>query len=161
MHGVGQSEIVVKTLVFSLAFAVILPLPYSTQLAFDNYSTSDLHKHVCMPQHLLPCSCLVNPHPIKMLFYGRITSLFVPNKRRAPFDNEYILGLLWQQRQHLAVAGVMLLLCTTSNLAAPVLSGILMEMLVHQQPMEKYGQVRRMWPNHAVSLPSCRLHVLT
>jgi len=62
-------------------------------------------------------------------------------RQREPFDNEYILGLVWQQRRHLALACGMLLLCTASNLAAPVLSGMLMELLVHQKPIEEYAKV--------------------
>lgn len=54
---------------------------------------------------------------------------------------EYILGLVWQQRKHLALACGMLLLCTASNLAAPVLSGMLMELLVQQKPIEEYAKV--------------------
>ncbi|KAL6764943.1 P-loop containing nucleoside triphosphate hydrolase protein [Haematococcus lacustris] len=59
-------------------------------------------------------------------------------RQREPFDNEYILGLLWQQRGQLACAAVMLLLCTASNLGAPVLSGMLLEALVQQQPIQVY-----------------------
>ncbi|MEW5307776.1 MAG: hypothetical protein WDW36_010152 [Sanguina aurantia] len=64
-----------------------------------------------------------------------------PNKKRAPFDNLYVLGLLWQQRQHLSLALLMLVLCTASNLAAPVLSGLLTEALINNQPLEKYAQI--------------------
>lgn len=52
------------------------------------------------------------------------------------------MGLILQHRQHLAVATVCLLLCTASNLAAPVLSGLLFETLVQQQPMTRYAKVR-------------------
>lgn len=62
--------------------------------------------------------------------------------RRAPLDNEYLVGLVLQHRRHLAVAAACLLLCTASNLAAPVLSGMLFETLVQRQPMERYAQVR-------------------
>ncbi len=49
---------------------------------------------------------------------------------------------MWQQRRQLAVAAVCLLACTASNLAAPVLTGMLMETLVQQKPAEVYLQVR-------------------
>ena len=64
-----------------------------------------------------------------------------PPHRRAPLDNEYLVGLVMQHRRHLAVAALCLLLCTASNLAAPVLSGLLFETLVQRQPMERYAQV--------------------
>ncbi len=62
-------------------------------------------------------------------------------KQREPFDNEYILGLVWQQRKHVIIAALSLLFCTTSNLAAPVLSGMLLEALVQQRPLEHYLKV--------------------
>lgn len=62
-------------------------------------------------------------------------------RRRAPFDDEYILGLVLQHRGHLALAITSVLLCTVSNLAAPVLSGMLFELLVQGQPMGKYAKV--------------------
>lgn len=62
-------------------------------------------------------------------------------KQREPFDNEYLLGLLWHQRKHLLLATATLLFCTASNLAAPVLSGMLLECLVQNKPPEIYGQV--------------------
>lgn len=68
-----------------------------------------------------------------------------------------MLGLLWQQRQHLSLALLMLVLCTASNLAAPVLSGLLTEALINNQPLEKYAQVRRVPP----SLPSSQSEPLT
>ncbi|GAX74240.1 hypothetical protein CEUSTIGMA_g1689.t1 [Chlamydomonas eustigma] len=61
--------------------------------------------------------------------------------KRAPFDNEYIIGLIWQQRRQLAAATFCLLICTASNLAAPVLTGLLMETLVQQKPVEEYGKL--------------------
>jgi hypothetical protein len=63
--------------------------------------------------------------------------------KRAPLDNEYVVGLVLQHRTHLILATVCLLLCTASNLAAPVLSGLLFETLVQQQPMTRYAEVRR------------------
>lgn len=56
-------------------------------------------------------------------------------------DDEYILGIVLQHKQHLLLAGVTVLICTASNLAAPVLSGMLFEHLVQQHPLEKYAQV--------------------
>jgi ATP-binding cassette subfamily B (MDR/TAP) protein 8 len=63
--------------------------------------------------------------------------------KRAPLDNEYILGIALQHKQHLILAAVTVLLCTASNLAAPVLSGMLFEHLVQQHPMERYAKVGR------------------
>jgi ATP-binding cassette subfamily B (MDR/TAP) protein 8 len=63
---------------------------------------------------------------------------------RAPLDNEYILGIALQHKQHLLMAAVTVLLCTASNLAAPVLSGMLFEHLVQQHPMERYAKVARL-----------------
>lgn len=65
----------------------------------------------------------------------------LPKQPRAPFDNEYLLGLVWQQKRHLIVATICVLVCTASNLAAPVLSGMLTEILIQQQPLEKYAKV--------------------
>ena len=65
-----------------------------------------------------------------------------PPPKRAPLDNEYLVGLALQHRGHLLAAGGCLLLCTASNLAAPVLSGLLFETLVQRQPMERYAQAR-------------------
>lgn len=62
--------------------------------------------------------------------------------KRAPLDNEYILGITLQHKQHLVLAAVTVLLCTASNLAAPVLSGMLFEHLVQQKPVQEYAQVR-------------------
>jgi hypothetical protein len=74
--------------------------------------------------------------------------------KRAPFDNEYLLGVTLQQKHHIAVAAVMLVLCTASNLAAPVLSGMMFEILVQQQPLTKYAEVR---PGPCLI---CRAHLL-
>ncbi|KAG2498202.1 hypothetical protein HYH03_003955 [Edaphochlamys debaryana] len=62
-------------------------------------------------------------------------------RRRAPFDDQYLLGLVWRERAHLGLALVALVLCTASNLAAPVLSGALLEMLMTGQSMTKYAEV--------------------
>lgn len=71
-----------------------------------------------------------------------LNRVYKPPKRR-PFDDEYILGIVLQHKRHLVLATVTVLLCTASNLAAPVLSGMLFEHLVQQRPVEKYAQVRR------------------
>eukprot|EP00798_Chlamydomonas_sp_ICE-L_P020428 gene20428-27216_t len=60
---------------------------------------------------------------------------------RAPFDTKYLAGLAWQQKGPLTLAAICVLFCTMSNLAAPVLSGMLVEMLVKQGPMESYAKV--------------------
>ncbi|KXZ54890.1 hypothetical protein GPECTOR_4g962 [Gonium pectorale] len=62
-------------------------------------------------------------------------------RKRAPFDNEYLLGLVWRERRHLALAAATLLACTASNLAAPVLSGMLLEMLVSGESLTRYAEV--------------------
>lgn len=74
-------------------------------------------------------------------FSRPFTTLPTPKKLRTPFDNRYILGLVWNQRGQVALAAVCLLLCTASNLGAPVISGLLMETLVQQRPMEEYAQI--------------------
>ncbi|GFR53209.1 hypothetical protein Agub_g15916 [Astrephomene gubernaculifera] len=67
--------------------------------------------------------------------------LRLASRRRAPFDDAYMLGLLWRERRHLGLAAACLLACTASNLAAPVLSGWLLEMLMGGQPLSKYAEV--------------------
>ena len=64
-----------------------------------------------------------------------------PTRRRAPLDDQYLLGLALCHRGHLAAALACLALCTASNLAAPLLSGLLFETLVRQEPMERYGRL--------------------
>ncbi len=51
------------------------------------------------------------------------------------------LTQVWRERRHLALAAVTLVLCTASNLAAPVLSGMLLELLISGQPLTKYAEV--------------------
>lgn len=60
---------------------------------------------------------------------------------RGPLDNDYILSLVLQQRRHLLVGGAALLACVASNLASPVISGLLFETLVMQAPLENYGRL--------------------
>jgi len=74
-------------------------------------------------------------------FIKSIADLFNAKRRREPFDTEYILGLIWQQKKHVAIAAVMLVACTSSVLISPILSGMLLEVLVKQQPLEKYGKL--------------------
>ena len=45
--------------------------------------------------------------------------------------------LLWQQRRHLTLAGIALLLCVSMNLASPVLQGMLFDVLVRGQPFQE------------------------
>jgi ATP-binding cassette subfamily B (MDR/TAP) protein 10 len=59
---------------------------------------------------------------------------------RAPLDNAYILSLIFHERRHLALAGAALVLCVAANLASPVLSGLLFEVLVQRQPFENYAR---------------------
>jgi hypothetical protein len=61
---------------------------------------------------------------------------------RAPFDDQYLWGLIWLHRSQLLLGCLCLMLCTASNLAAPVLSGMLMETLVQKKPVEEYARVR-------------------
>eukprot|EP00877_Chromochloris_zofingiensis_P003375 jgi/Chrzof1/13038/Cz07g17170.t1 len=61
--------------------------------------------------------------------------------KRAPLDDQYILGLVLQHWKHIVIATASLLFCTASNLAAPILSGLLFETLVQQQPMARYAKV--------------------
>lgn len=100
-------------------------------------------------QDILHCMCLSllhdwrhpkcrSPCPV----FSRACRTYTPVKR-APLDNEYILGIVMQQKQHLLLATVTVLLCTASNLAAPVLSGMLFEHLVQQHPMERYAKVTK------------------
>jgi hypothetical protein len=74
-----------------------------------------------------------------LVVLGCIRSYTPP--KRAPFDDEYIIGIVLQHKQNLLVAAVTVMLCTASNLAAPVLSGMLFEHLVQQHPMERYAKV--------------------
>jgi hypothetical protein len=53
-----------------------------------------------------------------------------------------------QHKQHLLLAAVTVLLCTASNLAAPVLSGMLFDHLIQQKPIQEYAQVR--WQSDCV-----------
>ena len=45
--------------------------------------------------------------------------------------------LLRQQKRHLLLAGVSLVLCVSMNLASPVLQGMLFDVLVRGQPFQQ------------------------
>lgn len=101
---------------------------------------------------------------------GGISRRVYKPPKRAPLDDEYILGIAMQHKQHLLLAAITVLLCTASNLAAPVLSGMLFEHLVQQKPVQEYAQVRHsdiltlrshascMWHTSLVKQYSCRDH---
>ena len=57
---------------------------------------------------------------------------------RRPLDDRYIMSLVLQERKSLAIASIALLCCVASNLASPVLSGLLFETLVNQAPFSSY-----------------------
>ncbi|BDA40377.1 mitochondrial potassium channel ATP-binding subunit [Coccomyxa sp. Obi] len=57
---------------------------------------------------------------------------------RGPLDDKYIISLVLKQKKHLILAGFSLLVCSTCNLASPVISGILFEILTGRQPMSRY-----------------------
>ena len=58
---------------------------------------------------------------------------------RKPLDDEFIWSLVFKQKKQLVVAGLSLLFCVGSNLASPVLSGLLFETLVMKEPFSTYG----------------------
>ncbi|KAL4535588.1 hypothetical protein Ndes2526A_g06409 [Nannochloris sp. 'desiccata'] len=66
---------------------------------------------------------------------------YYENTPRAPLDNTYIWSLILQQKRHLAIGGVCLLVCVASNLASPVISGLLFETLVKNKPFENYSKL--------------------
>lgn len=63
------------------------------------------------------------------------------SRERSPLDNTYLRGLLWNERVNLVIAVVCAVLCTCSNLAAPVISGYLFEVLAGRQPAALYPKV--------------------
>ncbi|KAK9823874.1 hypothetical protein WJX72_006089 [[Myrmecia] bisecta] len=67
-----------------------------------------------------------------------IASIARSSKRRGPLDNTYVWGLVFKQKKQLVLAGLALLFCTSCNLAAPVITGILFEILVGKQPLSHY-----------------------
>lgn len=51
------------------------------------------------------------------------------------------MSLIWAESRHLLVGGLALLVCVASNLASPVISGMLFETLVQRAPAEQYGRL--------------------
>jgi hypothetical protein len=82
----------------------------------------------------------------------RTIQSIIRSKERTVIDNEYILGLLWQQRKDIAIALVCAVLCTISNLAAPVISGYFIEILAGRQPTSLYLKVRHARRTHTDSM---------
>lgn len=58
-------------------------------------------------------------------------------KREAPLGGRMVWRLLRQQKRHLLLAGVSLVLCVSMNLASPVLQGMLFDVLVRGQPFQQ------------------------
>ena len=58
--------------------------------------------------------------------------------RRGPLDDRYIFSLIIKQKKRVVVSLLSLLCCVASNLASPVLSGMLFESLVTKQPLSEY-----------------------
>lgn len=80
-----------------------------------------------------------------------VQTIDVAPAARSAVDNQFILGLLWQERTDVGIALLCALLCTVSNLAAPVISGYFIECLAGRQPMDLYPKVRHP-PSHIPSL---------
>lgn len=58
-------------------------------------------------------------------------------KREPPLGGRMVWRLLRQQKRHLLLAGVSLVLCVSMNLASPVLQGMLFDVLVRGQPFQQ------------------------
>lgn len=58
--------------------------------------------------------------------------------RRGPLDDRYIVSLIFKQKKPVILSLLSLLCCVASNLASPVLSGMLFESLVLKQPFSEY-----------------------
>lgn len=71
---------------------------------------------------------------------------------RQPLDNTFIWQLIWQQRGSIFTALAALLFCVGSNLASPVLSGVLFETLVQGQPFSKWVAQRTAWDHLMAAL---------
>jgi hypothetical protein len=56
---------------------------------------------------------------------------------RAPLDTTSIVNLVLNEKRHLLAAAAALVVCVAANLASPVVSGILFEVLVQGQPFER------------------------
>ena len=63
-------------------------------------------------------------------------------------DDKFIRSLVWQQRKHLFIAGVTLIMATSCNLASPVVVGTIVESLAGQLPMEVYQKVWQLPHGH-------------
>uniref|UniRef100_A0A061QMA6 Abc transporter b family member 28-like n=1 Tax=Tetraselmis sp. GSL018 TaxID=582737 RepID=A0A061QMA6_9CHLO len=57
---------------------------------------------------------------------------------RYAMDNKYLWGMALRHKGHLAIAGIALMLATASNLASPVIVGIIVESLAGQLPLAVY-----------------------
>lgn len=58
-------------------------------------------------------------------------------KREPPLGSRMVWRLLRQQKRHLLLAAVSLVLCVSMNLASPVLQGMLFDVLVRGQPFQQ------------------------
>eukprot|EP00892_Ulva_mutabilis_P003325 jgi/Ulvmu1/1364/UM011_0092.1 len=57
---------------------------------------------------------------------------------RSPIDDKYLWGLIWSERVNILIALACAVTATCSNLASPVISGYLLEILAGRQPVELY-----------------------
>lgn len=64
------------------------------------------------------------------------------DRRRSPIDDKYLWGLVWSERVNISIALICAITATCSNLASPVISGYLLEILAGRQPVELYPKVR-------------------
>ncbi|KAK9862820.1 hypothetical protein WJX84_000045 [Apatococcus fuscideae] len=71
--------------------------------------------------------------------HNAIASVARISRRRGPMDSKYVWDLLMRHFAPLCLAGGCLIFCTCSNLAAPVISGALVQTLVDAQPLSKYS----------------------
>jgi hypothetical protein len=62
-------------------------------------------------------------------------------KREPPLGGRMVWRLLRQQKRHLLLAGMSLVLCVSMNLASPVLQGMLFDVLVRGQPFQQYSKL--------------------
>jgi hypothetical protein len=58
-------------------------------------------------------------------------------QRDTPLGSRIIWRLLLQQKRHLALAAISLILCVSMNLLSPVLQGMLFDVLVRGQPFQQ------------------------
>lgn len=57
------------------------------------------------------------------------------------FSGKLVWSLIWEQKLNLALGALAAVYCTASNLAAPVFSGFLIEILVNGGGVEEYSKV--------------------